>query len=48
MVLDASVLNMQKFKERIKGKVEQSREKSTLLAAPPLDYGPQLYFYLLL
>ena len=28
MVLDASLLNTKQFKVRIKGKVEQSREKS--------------------
>ena len=32
MVLDASLLNTQHYKVRIKGKVEQSRERSS---APP-------------
>ena len=56
MVLDASLLNTQHYKVRIKGKVEQSREG---VAPPPtpwcssyrkgslrvtLDYGRQLYF----
>ena len=31
MVLDASLLNTQHYKARIKGKVEQSREKSSAL-----------------
>ena len=31
MVLDASLLNTQHYKIRIKGKVEQSREKSSAL-----------------
>ena len=58
MVLDASLLNTQHYKVRIKGKVEQSREG---VAPSPthwcssyrkgslrvtLDYGRQLYFYL--
>ena len=29
MILDASLLNTQEYKVRIKGKVEQSREKSS-------------------
>ena len=56
MVLDASLLNTQHYKVRIKGKVEQSREG---VAPSPthwcssyrkgslrvtLDYGRQLYF----
>ena len=56
MVLDAILLNTQHYKVRIKGKMEQSRERSS---APPtlwcssyrkgslrvtLDYGRQLYF----
>ena len=59
MVLDASLLNTQHYKVRIKGKVEQSREgvapspthccssyrKGSLRVT--LDYGRQLYFYLL-
>ena len=31
MVLDTSLLNTQQYKEQIKGKVEQSREKSSAL-----------------
>ena len=31
MVLDASLLNTQRYKVRIKGKVEQSRERSSAL-----------------
>ena len=31
MVLDASLLNTQHYKVRIKGKVEQSRERSSAL-----------------
>ena len=31
MVLDASLLNTQQYKVRIKGKVEQSRERSSVL-----------------
>ena len=31
MVLDTSLLNTQQYKVRIKGKVEQSREKSSTL-----------------
>ena len=56
MVLDASLLNTQHYKVRIKGKVEQSREgvapspwcssyrKGNLRVT--LDYGRQLYFHL--
>ena len=57
MVLDASLLNTQHYKVRIKGKVEQSREG--VVPSPThccssyrkgslrvtLDYGRQLYFY---
>ena len=32
MVLDASLLNSQHYKVRIKGKVEQSRERSKALS----------------
>ena len=32
MVLDASLINTQHYKVRIKGKVEQSREKSSALS----------------
>ena len=31
MVLDTSLLNIQQYKVRIEGKVEQSREKSSTL-----------------
>ena len=56
MVLDASLLNTQHYKVRIKGKVEQSREgvapSPTHLCSSyrkgslrvTLDYGRQLYF----
>ena len=56
MVLDASLLNTQHYKVRIKGKVEQSREGvapspthwcSSYRKGSPrvtLDYGRQLYF----
>ena len=58
MVLDASLLNTQHYKVRIKGKVEQSREGVEPSPTPwcssyrkgslrvTLDYGRQLYFYL--
>ena len=36
MVFDTSLLNTQQYKVRIKGKVEQSRERSS---APPLHLG---------
>ena len=57
MVLDASLLNTQHYKVRIKGKVEQSREGVTPSPTPwgccyrkgslrvTLDYGHQLYFF---
>ena len=57
MVLDASLLNTQHYKVRIKGKVEQSREGVALSPTPwcssyrkgslrvTLDYGRQVYFY---
>ena len=53
MVLDATLLNTQHYKVRIKGKVEQSRERSDALACSSyrkgnlrvnLDYGGQFYF----
>ena len=49
MVLDTSLLNTQQYKVRIKGKVEQSRKRSSfgkgsLLVI--LDYGRQLYVLL--
>ena len=56
MVLDASLLNTQHYKVRIKGKVEQSREGVGPSPTPwcssyrkgslwfTLDYGRQLYF----
>ena len=55
-VLDASLLNTQHYKVRIKSKVEQSRERSSILPYSllslllkrnlqvPLDYSRQLYF----
>ena len=55
MVLDASLLNTQHYKVRIKGKVEQSRERISALPTHwcssyrkgsfrvTLDYGRQLY-----
>ena len=56
MVLDTSLLNTQQYKVRIKGKVEQSRERSsTLLGVVPIEKGAfwspstngrQLYFYI--
>ena len=58
MVLDASLLNTQHYKVRIKGKVEQSREGVAPSPTPwcsnyrkgslrvTLDYGRQLYFYI--
>ena len=58
MVLDASLLNTQHYKVRIKGKVEQSREGVAPSPTPwcssyrkgnlrvTLDYGRQLYFIL--
>ena len=57
MVLDASLLNTQHYKVRIKVKVEQSREGVTPSPTPwcssyrkgslrvTLDYGRQLYFF---
>ena len=58
MVFDASLLNTQHYKVRIKGKVEQSREGVAPSPTPwcssyqkgslrvTLDYGRQLYFLL--
>ena len=58
MVLDASLLNTQHYRVRIKGKVEQSREGVAPSLTPwcssyrkgclrvTLDYGRQLYFLL--
>ena len=60
MILDASLLNTQHYKVRIKGKVKQSREGVAPSPTPwccsyrkgslrvTLDYGRQLYFYLLI
>ena len=57
MVPDASLLNTHQYKVRIKGKVEQSRERSSTSPTPrccrywkggllvPLDYGRQLYIH---
>ena len=59
MVLDASLLNTQHYKVRIKGKVEQSREGVAPSRTPwcssyrkgslrvSLDYGRQLYLLLI-
>ena len=55
MVLDTSLLNTQQYKVRIKGTVEQSRERSSALPTPRLvaiekgafDYVRQLYFLLI-
>ena len=52
MVPDASLLSTQPYKVRLKGKVAQSRERSTSLCSScregslrvTLDYGRQLYF----
>ena len=56
MVLDTYLLSTQQYKVRIKGKVEQSRERSRALPTPQccsyrkgslqvaLNYGWQLYF----
>ena len=58
MVLDASLLNTQHYKVRIKGKVEQSSERSSALpytlvcsyrkGSTPviLDFSRQLYFFI--
>ena len=58
MVLDASLLNTQHYKVRIKGKVKQSREGVAPSPTPwcssyrkgslrvTLDYGRQLYLYI--
>ena len=55
VVLEASLLNTQHYKVRIKGKVEQSRERSSISATPwcssygkghlwvTLEYGRQLH-----
>ena len=60
MVLDTSLLNTQQYKVRIKSKVEQTKERSSVLSTPQfssywkgilrvtLNYGRQLYFTLLL
>ena len=58
MVLDASLLNTQHYEVRIKGKVEQSRERISALPTHwcssyrkgslrvTLDYDRQLYLYI--
>ena len=50
MVLDATLLNTQHYKVMIKGKIEQSRERSSALPYTSkrdlwatLDYGRQIY-----
>ena len=47
MVLDISLLNTQHYKKRIKGKVEQFRERTSALpyTSVALYYDRQLYFY---
>ena len=53
MVLDTFLLNTQQYKARIKGKVDQSRERSCafhytleeIIEMIALDYGRQLYLY---
>ena len=59
VILDATFLNTQQYKVWIKGKVEQSREKSAPSPTPwcssyrkgsllvALNYGCQLYFYII-
>ena len=39
MVLDASLFNTQHYKVRIKGKVEQSRERSSALGVVAIEKG---------
>ena len=39
MVLDTTLLNTQHYKVRIKGKVEQSREKSSALGVVAIEKG---------
>ena len=53
MVLDTSLINTQQYKVRIKGKVEQSRERSSALPYISVLWllkrepsGRRLYFYL--
>ena len=58
MVLDASLFNILLYKARIKGKMEQYKERSNALSTPQcssswneslrvtLDYGRKLYFVL--
>ena len=54
MVLDTSLLNTQQYKVRIKGKVEQSRERSSALSYTSPTYwkgslwvdGRQLTYYI--
>ena len=60
MVLDASLLNTQHYKVRLKGKVKQSKEGVAPSPTPwcssyrkgsnqvTLNYGRQLYFYFIL
>ena len=39
MVLDTSLLNTQQYKVRVKGKVEQSREKSSTRSVVAIEKG---------
>ena len=39
MVLDTSLLNSQQYKVRIKGKVEQSKERSSALSVVAIEKG---------
>ena len=40
MVLDVSLINLQQYKVRIKGKVEQSRERSSALFEKGAFWSP--------
>ena len=47
MVLDTSLLNTQQYKVRIKGRVEQSRERSSaLLGVVALETTTYIYIYI--
>ena len=39
MVLDTSLLNIQQYKVRVKGKVEQSRERSSAISVVAIEKG---------
>ena len=59
MVFDTSLLNIQQYKVRVKGKAEQSRERRSAFPTPrsssywkgsllvTLQYGHQLYFFMI-